>query len=449
MIVRVPLPEYMPDQSVNSNVLLTAENVIPALDGYRPLKAFATVSDPLAGAFQGGSSAISSSGETYMLAGTSAALYRLQDDNSWVSMISGLTVTGRWEFVQFGDYVVSVNGSLTREVDLAGGTAGEIVAAPTGTSIAVIGDHVVIGQADGDIASVKWSAFRDHTAWTDGTNQAGSQPMQTGGAIMGIAGGEYGVILQRERLVRMSRTGDSDAPFVFDEISANFGCASGATIAQAGRTVFFRSDRGFMALEDGQDLRPIGSEKVDRTFDAAVARDSYDAMYTAVDPQNKLVFWVIPGAPGTVWIYNFELERWATGSFNVSGVFPGFIVGSDVDAPALYFANDDDEIGTLTGSNLAAQMDLGYSELIQGRRARVRKVRPVTDATSGISLVLNAKARLGDSDSLTTASTLNASGVVPIRTSGRYISSSLRISAGVAWSYTQSLEVDCAAGGDR
>ena len=136
----------MPDQSVNSNVLLTAENVIPALDGYRPLKAFATVSDPFAGAFQGGSSAISSSGETYMLAGTSAALYRLQDDNSWVSMISGLTVTGRWEFVQSGDYVVSVNGSLTREVDLAGGTAGEIVAAPTGTSIAVIGDHVVIGR---------------------------------------------------------------------------------------------------------------------------------------------------------------------------------------------------------------------------------------------------------------------------------------------------------------
>ena len=75
-----------------------------------------------------------------------------------------------------------------------------------------------------------------------------------------------------------------------------------------------------MALEDGQDLRPIGSEKVDRTFDAAVARDSYDAMYTAVDPQNKLVFWVIPGAPG---LSGYTISNWSDGpqDHSMSAVF--------------------------------------------------------------------------------------------------------------------------------
>ena len=42
----------------------------------------------------------------------------------------------------------------------------------------------------------------------DGRDQSGGFAADADrGAIMGIAGGEYGVILQRERFVRMSRTG--------------------------------------------------------------------------------------------------------------------------------------------------------------------------------------------------------------------------------------------------
>lgn len=474
MISRVQLPEYKPDQSNNSGVALVARNVFPATDGYRAVGAVVTVSDALDEGFQGGSSAIAADAEAYLLAGTASDLYRLNFDGSWTSLIGSLSISDRWKFAQFGNYTVAVNGAATLEVDLNTGTASAITDAPTGKTVAVVGDHVVIGQADGDIAKVQWSAFRDHTGWTDALDQAGSQPMQTGGVIQAIAGGEYGIILQRERIVRMTRTGDSLAPFQFDEISANFGCAAGNTVAQAGRTIFFRSDRGFMALDDGQVLKPIGSEKVDRTFDALVQRDALESIHTAVDPQNKLVMWLVPGTPGTLWIYNFELDRWSTAELNAKGLFPGFTTSVGLDDlpglgftnldtmtvslddprfsggnPRLYLVSTDDKVGNLTGRNLAALFELGNSEFVPGRQARVRGVRPIWDGTSGISLTLNSKARLGDAGDDSTAATLRSTGMMPVRSKGRYISTTIEVAAETRWDYIQGLEFEFEVGGRR
>jgi hypothetical protein len=473
VIKRLPLPDFRPDQTIASGVLTVCENAIPAADdSYRPLKAISTISDALDETFLGGASAIAVGGTGYLLAGTATDLYKF-DAGSWTSLVSSLTITARWKFVQFGDYVVAVNGSATREIELVGGTDSAIAAAPTATSIAVIGDHVMVGNADGENNKVQWCAFRDHTAWTDGVDQAGSQPLQTGGEIQGIAGGEYGVILQRERLVRATRTGDSTAPFQFDEITSNYGCSSGATIAQAGRTVFFHSDRGFMALDDGQALRPIGSEKVDRTFEARVGRDNLANIHAAVDPQNKLVMWGIPGAPGNVWIYNFELDRWATGSLAFTGIMSGFttstsletlaLTETDLDAmtislddarweggnPRLYFFDATGAIGTLTGDNLPAEFKLSFAELISGQRAKVRGVRPITDATEGVTVRLDARLRLGDGQNSVSASTIRATGTMPIRARGRYISPSLEYAAGAVWTYARGLEIDCNEGGTR
>jgi hypothetical protein len=471
-MIRLPLPDYKPDQSNNSGVLLKAENVYPAMDGYRPVQAVLTISEALSGTFLGGSSAISADGTGYMLAGTATNLYKY-NAGAWTSLIGSLTIDGRWRFTQFGNYAVAVTGGVTYEVDLGGSTAAAIAGAPSGTSVAVVGDYVVIGQAGGVVNTVQWSSYRDHTAWVDGVDQAGSQPIQAGGSVQFVAGGEYGIILQREQIVRMTRTGSADAPFQFDEVSTNFGCANGATVAQAGRTIFFRSDRGFMALEDGQELRPIGSEKVDRTFDREVSRDDLQNIYTAVDPQNKLVMWGVPGTPGALWIYNFELDKWATAELVFSGLFPGFtasigledlaVIYPNLDTmpyslddprfsggnPRLYIVDADNKVGTLAGDNLAVQLDMGFAQLTPGYRARVRAVRPVTDATSGITMVLDARARLGDAPNLSTEATLRASGVIPIRAAGRYISTSIRFAAGTDWDYIQGIEIDAEQGGER
>jgi hypothetical protein len=212
---------------------------------------------------------------------------------------------------------------------------------------------------------------------------------------------------------------------------------------------------------------------VDRTFDAEVSRDDLENIYTAVDPQNKLVMWGVPGTPGTLWIYNFELDRWSTAELTFKGIFPGFTTSIGLDDlvvtypnldtmpyslddprwsggnPRLYLVAPDNTVGTLAGDTLAVQLDMGFAQFTPGYRARVRAVRPVTDATSGMTLVMNAKARLGDADNLATATTLRASGIMPIRAAGRYISTSLRFSAGVNWDYIQGLEIDAEQGGER
>jgi hypothetical protein len=331
---------------------------------------------------------------------------------------------------------------------------------------------VVIVQAAADLLGVYNSAFNDHTGWTPGVNGSTIQPMLTGGEVMGFAGGEYGVILQRQRLVRMSVTGESLAPFQYDEITPNVGCASKGSVAAHGRTVFFLSDRGFMALDDGQAIRPIGSEKVDRTFLAAVPRDDWERIYSAVDPQNKQVYWCVPGSPGTLWIYNFELDRWTTGSLQLDGIFPGFTSSTTLEQLAVIYPNLDTmpyslddprwsggaprlyavqagEVGTFEGLNLEAIFEGSFAEVTPGRVTRFRALRPIGDGTTGNTITLDVRARLGDAANVKTAGDLRDSGIMPIRASGRYSRMKWTIAAEAAWSYVQGLEYEYEAGGER
>lgn len=467
--MRIDLPAYLPDQSINSGVVTIAENVYRAADGYRPVGAFLGNSAALPETFNGGGAFISTTGTSYLLAGTTAKLCRYSA-GGWVNLLTGLTVGSRWEFAQFGDYVVAVNGGATKAVDLNAGTAGNLTGAPSGTCIAVVGDQVVIGQADGNILLVKWSAFNDHTGWTPGIDQSGFQPMLTGGEIMGLAGGEFGVILQRGRLVRMSRTGGANAPFQFDEITPNVGCASKGSVCQHGRSVFFLSDRGFMACEDGQLPVPIGNEKIDRDFQSQVPRDEWYRLYGTVDPRRTLVSWVLPGNPGKEWIYNWTLQEWSTATYSVDGAFSGFTSSTDTDntgitnvdsdpdltvddplfsggAPRLFVVQGG-KIGTMEGAPLAAKIWMGFVEFVKDRVARLRSFRPVGDMTEA-SCVLDCRQRLGDAENLRTCGSLRDSGIMPTRASGKYIATRFSIPAGHQWSYCRAFEYELEGGGER
>ncbi|MGN7930303.1 hypothetical protein [Sphingopyxis sp. 22461] len=467
--MRIDLPAYLPDQSINSGVITIAENVYRSVDGYRPVRDFLTGSDALPNPFNGGAAFISTGGTSYLLAGTTEELVRYSA-GGWVDLLTGLTVSQRWAYTQFGDYVVTVNGGATQVVDLNAGTAGALAGAPPGTCITVVGDQVVIGQADGNILLIKWSAFNDHTGWTPGTNQSGFQPMLTGGEVMGLAGGEFGVILQRQRLVRMSRTGDADAPFAFDEITPNVGCASKGSVAQAGRSVFFLSDRGFMACEDGQVPLPIGNEKVDRDFQAQIPRDEWHRIYSAVDPRNTLVWWMLPGVMGKIWIYNWTMQEWSFGTFSCDGMFSGFTSSVDTDnagitntdadpaltvddprfsggAPRLFMVQDG-EIGTMEGVPLKARIGMGFVEFSKDAVSRIRSFRPVGDMTAA-ECVLDCRQRLGDAENLVTASPLRASGIMPCRATGKYVKTTMTIPAGTEWGYCRAFEYELSAGGLR
>lgn len=468
---RYPLPAYLPDQ-LPGNVLVRAENVFPAADGYRPVKSVASITKPLSAAFKGGGSFIASDGVAYLLAGTANGLERLVGGD-WTDLLVAMTVTDRWRFAQFGDYVVAVNGVDTKQVDLIAGTASDLVGAPTGNGVAVVGDFVVVTQADGNQLMVQWSAFNDHTAWTPAVDQSGFQPMLTGGQVKGIAGGEYGVILQRFRLVRMERTGDPLAPFNFAEITPNFGCASSGSIAQAGRTVFFLSDRGFMALEDGTSLRPIGNEKFDATFRASVSPDDYEKMYAAVDPKRSLVMWGMPGAPGTIWVYNWVLDRATTIKTGFSGIFPGYeasLTLEDVAAlypnvdtmpyslddprfqggdPRLYVVTPDNRLAAFSGPNMAASLKMGWIAPSDPMVSRVRDLWAISDVLAGLTVEIDARQQMGGGQGVTTSGAIQQSGRIPLRCKGKWLSPTFNFAAGAEWSYIQGFDLSAEPAGLR
>ena len=93
------------------------------------------------------------------------------------------------------------------------------------------------------------------------------------------------------------------------------------------------------------------------------------------------------------------------------------------------------------GSNLAATLEQPHIELIPGRASRVTRIRPITDATDGISVGVIAKQRLGNSGTTESFGDLEASGDIGIRTSGRTHKFTTTIAAGTAWSYVQGLEI--------
>lgn len=473
MKTSIALAEYMPDQGALSGGLVLARNCYPITTGYGPARDFVSQTDALADSFRGGAAFLSADGSTRLLVGTDTGLVTL-DGATWSDEVTGLSVAGQWRFSQFGEYVIGVNGAETQVTDFALGTTSTLADAPAGWCVTVVGDYVVIGGDTGNRLSIRTSGFNDHTDWdyTDPASTATYQPMLTGGEVMGLAGGEYGVILQRERLVRMTRTGDGTAPFAYDEISASVGCASKGSVCQLGRTVFFLSDKGFMALEDGQAVTPIGVEKVDREFVSQVARDDFDSIYSAVDPQAKLVMWCVPGRPGVVWVYNYVLKRWSTVRIRIEGIFPGYTLSSSLEAlaatytdldamtislddptweggaPRLYAVRDG-EVGSLTGDTLEAEFRGSFVQLASGRVARVRSLRPITDAATGHSMTFDMRSRMGDAENQIAASSIRDSGIMPIRCSGRYTQPYWSIAAGTEWTFAQGVEVDFEFGGER
>ena len=68
-------------------------------------------------------------------------------------------------------------------------------------------DFLVGGVRNGNVTHMGWSGINDAEWWSTGQRQADRQVLPSGGRINGILSGEYGVILQRDRICRMDYVG--------------------------------------------------------------------------------------------------------------------------------------------------------------------------------------------------------------------------------------------------
>ena len=117
--------------------------------------------------------------------------------------------------------------------------------------------------------------------------------------------------------------------------------------------------------------------------------------------------------------------------------------------PRLYFIGTDQTAGALTGPNLAATLTMGLQEPFGGLRARYRALWPVTDATSGITVTVDARQRMGDTPLPFVSNNMQPSGRIPLRASGRYAIITTQHAAGSVWTYTQGVELEADAAGVR
>ncbi|MFD1104581.1 hypothetical protein [Sphingobium olei] len=465
MLKRLDFSEFLPDRPLS---LAWAKNVYPMAEGYRPVRAFQNITPALAGIL-GGAAFVGSDGTSALLAGTATDLYRYSG-SAWTSLLGSLTAT-IWRFDQFNDAVIGVNGGAPVKFDLIGGTASPLGGTPPVSDlVATVRQQVFLAGDPTQKNVVYISGFEDPEQWTPGTNQSLSVAFPNGGEIMGLAGGETGIIIQKRSVRRATYTGDVTV-WQFDEISREIGCMAKGSVASAGQSVFFLSEQGFMAC-DRNSVIPIGREKVDRTFFNLYSRDDIQNIRAAIDPRSTTVCWSMPGTPGRIWCYDWTLSKWTVIEQDLSLVFSGFTANISIDAldaiypggidtipysldaaifaggnPLFLVATDLGVVGALTGDPMAVQFTINPIEVEPGRRVRIRGARVVSDAVQGV-VAVDVRARAGDSPKVRNSGAIRDNGRVPLRGNGRHVGVEVDIPSH-SWTYALGVDLEYEMEGER
>jgi hypothetical protein len=410
---RITFGEWLPDQPSITGALVKAENVYSRAIGYGGIPSVVdytqAASEPLNNVVAGKNP----DGSTTIFAGSQTNLYKLDSTDMSLDDVSGATYATptdqRWRFTQFGNRVIAANGADKLQGWLLGtSTAWADLAAdaPTSRFVTVVRDFVVTGHVSASLPfRVKWSALNDETSWADSaTTQSDFQEIPDGGSIVGVTGGEYGLILMDRSIYRMTYVG-SPLVFQFDNISRNLGCYEANSVIQYQGLTFFLADDGFYAC-DGQNVVSIGGEKVDRFFFSDVDEEYLFNMSAAIDPIKNLVIWAYPhkGQGGNVsrlLIYNFQTKKWSSGVTDVdriasssspSTTLEGLdVISSSIDAlgtsfdsriwlggKLLFAGVRGNKVVTFTGANSTATIQTGELSL-ENRKTAITMVQPIVD----------------------------------------------------------------------
>lgn len=472
-----PFGPLAPDRNprLNDGLLRVADGVYPSPDGYRPIGQWVQLYTALPAAPKGGASFVSPLGVASIVAGTATGLYQAFS-GGWAALATGYSIQGdqRWRFAQFGGLAIATNAAdVMQKIDLAtmavsalGGTP------PKFEALGVVGKGFLVGTVmDGDVLTLAWCAAFNAELWNFGSGQSDYQTLPTGGRINGIFGGESGLILQRNRLVRMDYIGGNQI-FDFPEVSSNIGCVTVHSTAQSGNRGFFYSDEGWQEWNGG--LTPIGREWIDAEFRTLYDTSDWASMSTAVDPARGLLH-VSMG--DRHYIYDWMLQKWTTATYASPIIFSGVTKGISIDEdepgvtgddvidtvgldsldnvrfqggdPRLYVFDASFALGAFTGTPMAATFTLADLEQFPGLRADVRMVRPDIDAASGITVTLGTKQRLSDALVNVATTDLRTSGDMPVRASARYTRPTIAVAAATVWTHAKGLEIVAQRGAGR
>lgn len=472
--------EWMPDQPSISGALVDAKNVVSQAIGYGPL--------PTAAIF----SAAASENLTTLVAGKTpvnatklfAAGTTKIFDVSGVGALTNVSKSGgytpnasldRFRFTQFGNVIIGTNNSDPMQAFTLGTStafADLAASAPICKYLTVVRDFVVTAFTSESSSlyptRVRWSGINDETAWgSSQVTQADYQDIPDGGQIVGIRGGEFGLVLMEKGISRMSYIG---TPFIFqfDNISRGKGCIAAGSIAQVQGITFFLSDDGFYMC-DGQQVTAIGSEKVDRWFFNNADESAFDTMSAAVDPVRKLIIWNFKTtfAQRKLIIYNFRTQKWTYGDANTDYISDASTsatnleeldsLSSSIDALTVsldsilymggkYFLGGTSGAYVVTYNGAPATGNIVTGDLNAGGRSVVTLARPLIDGGSA-NVAVASRTLLSEQAIFGTAVAADSENRVSLRSNGNF--HQFQVTPTGQWKTAVALDVDIQGQGVR
>jgi hypothetical protein len=397
--------------------------------------------------------------------------------HSMTYFYSDIPSTDNWQFTQHGNRVIAVQANSAPQSYVLGTDAAfsDLAGSPPNARyITTVGQIVVLAGLVSSPRKLQWSALNDPTNWTTGI--ANSTDMAAGGVVRGVAGGEFGLVLQESVIRRLNYIPGAELAFQIDTLAEDLGLFGPYSVARASGKVFFYSSKGFYRY-DGMVLTPIGKERVDRTFAAELDVANLQLLIAAADPAGTRVFWGYKTNSNSSTTFNkllcFDdtLDRWTPaeveGEYLAPIVKPGITldgldsVSGSVDAlgfsldsvaaavsTSLSAFNSDHELGLFDGAALEAVLDSPEQALDDSRRVLVLGLRPISDAED-VRCRIRHRARLKDAISETAESSINDNGICSQRVDTRYARARMRIPAGTAWTYAAGIEPEFKATGTR
>ena len=486
--MQVPFGEWLPDQpdhgKQGANV---ATNVYYAANTYKRFPSLVNYSsNNISADSRGAGSFRDNSGNVYNFVAKNTDLYQLASGafTSRKSSLSGGN-TDFWTFTQFGEYVIASNGADAPQYYLMGTstnfanlsaiqTAGTV---PTFRVSGVVRDFLVTGNITNATNRIQWSGINDITVWSG--KQSDSQDLPgSGGQVVAITSGEVGYVFRQNQIIRMDYVGGA-VVFRLSVISPNRGAVYGRTVCQDNRQIFFYAEDGFYQI-NGDQIVPIGVEKVNRFFDLNLNKAYSDRICAAVDPFNQLAMWLYPSVNNTsnttgicdrIIIYNYATQKWSLAKANASTIFSQFVGTFTVELMDIISENlenisaaldtdywsggqmflgaidSDYKAAIFSGNSNECEVETAELEVFPGHRANITGIRPIVDATA--TLTVKARERLADTESSTSSVSMRDSGINPVRKSGRYIRANVKVASGTSFTHAQGIDLIASRAGTR
>lgn len=370
--------------------------------------------------------------------------YAAADSTAWTNISTGIATTAglHWwtTFISAsaGQQLVAQNLAPDETAyTWTGSTATSFIAlatAVTGTSLIAWRNHLLMGDttdtADGHLVTrIHWSRLGDLNTWT-GTASAGSLDLNDSNATRVLA-----LVPLRTTLIAYKEEAAhaliyKSAPFYFTQQLLDATIAPvgpfAITSIQNGQWHFILTKEGAI-LWDGQTIRPIGRDRVDRSMLNAITWSARNTIWATWWGLRQEVLVGMPTGGGTnptrLWVYNMTYDAWwetdlrsffatpSTYAASTPSLLGNFInTGDNIDSQNMWQLFTGTNEGTDSGA-ISASIQTGLYDYGAIEHKRIFKLAALAGPGSGSQATITIR-KAGQENPLSTPSFTSAQAIL-------------------------------------